>query len=129
MFEFCSDPKTLEGLQWWSCYLTTGKHFNFYWSFLTVMSLLIVTVPFILLFGFAGATARRSRIAPLRWFGFAYTSMVRGIPDIIFFLFVPIALDQMFEFIRHHVNCPEWTEAVWQGNEKDAGLRQFRWLN
>ncbi len=82
-----------------------------------MLLLLGITVPFILLFGFAGAIARRSRILPVRWFGLAYTSMVRGVPDIIFFLFVPIALDQAFEYIRHHAKCPDWTEPIRQGND------------
>lgn len=90
---------------------------NFYTSFLVVFALLAICVPFILLFGFTGALARRSRVAPFRWFGLAYTSMVRGIPDIIFFLFVPIALDQGIEYLRHHVKCPEWTESIRQGND------------
>jgi polar amino acid transport system permease protein len=117
MFEYCADPKVIEGFSWWSCYLTTGKHMNFYTSFLVVFALLAICVPIILLFGFTGALARRSRIAPFRWFGLAYTSMVRGIPDIIFFLFVPIALDQGIEYLRHHAKCSEWTEPIRQGND------------
>ena len=30
MFEFCADPKSLEGARWMVCYLTTGKHLLFY---------------------------------------------------------------------------------------------------
>ena len=60
--------------------------------------------------------ASRSRIAPLRWFGGIYTSMVRGVPDIIFFLFVPIALDQGFEWVRHQVLCDS-DAPVRQGND------------
>lgn len=117
MFEYCSDPKLLEGFSWWSCYLTTGKHISFYLSFLTVFALLIVVVPIILLFGFSGALARRSNIAPVRWFGLAYTSMVRGVPDIIFFLFVPIAMDQGIEYLRHQYKCSDWAEPIRQGND------------
>lgn len=117
MFEYCTDPKTLDGLVWWSCYLTTGKHLNFYYSFFTVLLLLVMTVPVILAFGLGGALARTSRFLPLRWFGLAYTSMVRGVPDIIFFLFVPIALDQVFEYFRHQVKCPDWDEPIRQGND------------
>ena len=95
MFEYCADPSAIEGFQWWSCYLTTVKHFAFYKSFVTVLVLLFVTVPFILLFGFAGALARQSRFMPVRLFGLAYTSIVRGVPDIVFFLFALIALDQI----------------------------------
>lgn len=117
MFPFCAEPKSLEGLEWLTCYITTGKHLAFYSSFGTVMLLLAVTAPVALLFGFSGATAARSTIAPLRWFGKGYTAIVRGIPDIAFFMFFVIALDQAFEFVRHKVLCPEWTDAIRQGND------------
>ncbi len=116
MFAQCADPKALEGLAWLMCYLTSGKHLLFYLSFGTVLLLLAITAPIALLFGFGGAMAARSRIAPLRWFGKIYTSMVRGVPDIIFFLFVPIALDQAFEWLRSRVYCDP-SVPVRQGNE------------
>ena len=100
-----------------ACYLTTGKHFGFYWSFVTVLVLLAVTAPAALLFGFGGATAARSQFLPLRWFGTIYISIVRGVPDIAFFLFFVIALDQGFEFLRHQYLCPDWTDRIWQGND------------
>jgi len=117
MFSFCADPETLSGLTWVSCYLTTGKHMGFYASFGTVMLLLLVTAPTALLFGFGGAMAARSVVAPIRWFGKSYTSIVRGVPDIAFFLFFVIALDQGIEWMRHKVKCPDWPEAVRQGND------------
>ncbi|MCV2446329.1 ABC transporter permease [Paracoccus sp. DMF] len=116
MFASCADPKTLEGLAWLMCYLSSGKHVLFYLSFGTVILLLLITAPVALLFGFGGALAARSRIAPLRWFGKVYTSMVRGVPDIIFFLFVPIALDQGFEWLRAKVFCDP-SIPIRQGNE------------
>ncbi|RAP39543.1 ABC transporter permease [Rhodovulum viride] len=117
MFASCADPSTLEGLNWLACYLTSGKHMAFYQSFLVVLALLAITAPAALLFGFGGAMAARSRIWPLRIFGRAYTAMVRGIPDIVFFLFVPVAMDQGFEWLRHKVKCPDWTEPVRQGSD------------
>lgn len=117
MFASCADPSTLEGLSWLLCYLTSGKHILFYISIGTVLLLLAITAPVALAFGFGGAMAARSHFAPLRWFGKAYTSMVRGVPDIIFFLFVPIALDQLFEFIRHKAKCPDWDQPIWQGSD------------
>lgn len=116
MFAYCTDPSLLQGLAWLSCYLTSGTHLLFYASFGTVLLLLAITAPIALLFGFGGAMASRSRIAPLRWFGGIYTSMVRGVPDIIFFLFVPIALDQGFEWVRHQVLCDS-DAPVRQGND------------
>ncbi len=117
MFEYCANPDALVGFDYWSCYLTTGKHLAFYRSFGIVIALLVITTPFILLLGFGGALARRSKFAPLRWLGVAYTSMVRGVPDIVFFLFALIALDQGIEYMRHIVLCPDWDQPVRQGND------------
>ncbi|QIE56252.1 ABC transporter permease subunit [Pikeienuella piscinae] len=113
--EFCADPSVLGDVEWWLCYLTTPKQISFYESFGTVLLLLVLAAPLILLLGIAGALARSSRAAPLRWIGNIYTSMVRGVPDIVFFLFVPIALDQTFEYIRHRALCPDVTAPVRQG--------------
>jgi len=99
------------------CYLTNGKHFGFYLSFGTVMLLLFTTVPVVLVLGFAGAVARRSQLFPVRWLGLIYTSMVRGVPDIIFFLFALIAVDQGIEYLRHQYFCPDWPDAIRQGND------------
>ena len=89
----------------------------FYGSFLTVMVLLAVTAPLAMLFGFAGALGSRSSFLPVRFFSKGYIAMVRGIPDIVFFLFMPIALDQIFETIRHKIYCADVTEPIRQGND------------
>lgn len=117
MFSYCTDPSTLSGFSWMSCYLTTPKHAGFYWSFLTVLTLLAITAPTALAFGFGGASAARSQIAPLRWFGKSYIAIVRGVPDIAFFLFFVIALDQAFEWVRHQWKCPDWPDPIRQGND------------
>ncbi len=90
---------------------------NLYYAVGVVLLLLAVTAPAALLFGYGGAMAARSRIAPLRWFGKGYTAIVRGVPDIAFFLFFVIALDQGFEYLRHQVLCPDWEEPIRQGND------------
>jgi polar amino acid transport system permease protein len=104
-------------MSWLACYLTTGKHMLLWYSFGTVLLLLAITAPVALAFGFGGAMAARSRIAPLRWLGLSYTAIVRGVPDIAFFLFFVIALDQAFEWIRLKIKCPNWDQPVWQGND------------
>lgn len=116
MFAACADPKAIEGLSWLFCYLTSAKHVDFYWSFATVLALLAVTAPAALAMGFMGATAARSHILPVSLFGKIYIWMVRGIPDIIFFLFFVIALDQGIEYLKSLAVCPghEWP---WQGLE------------
>ncbi|MBB3993568.1 polar amino acid transport system permease protein [Sulfitobacter undariae] len=117
IYSYCADPSQIEGLKWLSCYLTTGKHINLYWSVLTVLALLAITAPAALAFGFGGATAARSRIAPLRWIGKTYIAIVRGVPDIAFFLFFVIALDQGIEYLRHQALCPDWDQPIRQGND------------
>ncbi len=117
MFSFCTDPQSLEGAAWLACYLTTGKHLDFYGAFGTVLLLLAVTAPVALMFGFLAAMAARARLAPLRWLGKGYMAVVRGVPDIAFFLFFVIALDQAIEWIRHKILCPDWSKPVYQGND------------
>ena len=100
-----------------ACYLSTPKHMAFYWSFGTVLVLLAITAPLALVFGFGGATAARAQLAPVRWFGKAYIAVARGVPDIAFFLFFVIALDQGFEYLRHQMFCPDWDQPIRQGND------------
>ena len=117
MFAACADPKSIEGLTWLGCYLTTGKHLDFYMSFLTVLALLAITAPVAMALGFGGAMAARSQIAPLRWLGKAYSAMVRGVPDIVYFMFFVIALDQGIEYLNHLRVCPDLSKPVFQGLE------------
>ena len=117
MFQFCTDPTTLGDAAWLACYLTTGKHMAFYWSFGTVLLLLAITAPVSLAFGFGGAVAARSSIPPVSWLGKGYIAIVRGVPDIAFFLFFVIALDQAFEWLRHKVKCHDWDQPIRQGND------------
>lgn len=116
MFDFCADPRSIEGFTWLSCYLTTPKHFSFYASFAMVIAFVVAVVPLIMALGVGGALARRSSFWPVSALGWGYTSMVRGIPDIVFFLFVPIAMDQGLEWVRHQALC-EASGPVWIGND------------
>ncbi|OYW59632.1 MAG: ABC transporter permease [Rhodobacterales bacterium 12-65-15] len=116
MFAACADPKAIEGLTWTLCYLTSGKHIDFYWSFVTVLTLLALTAPLALAMGFLGASAARSRVFPLRLLGKSYAALVRGVPDIVFFLFFVIALDQGIEYLKSLAVC-EGGEWPWQGLE------------
>lgn len=117
MFAQCADPSILPDLPWMLCYLTSGKHVLFYYSFLTVLALLAITAPAALGMGFLGAMAARSQNVALRIIGKTYTAMVRGIPDIIFFMFFVIAIDQSLEWGLHQVRCPDWTDPIRTGLE------------
>ncbi len=117
IFSFCADPSSIDGFEWLACYLTTAKHLSIYWSVGTVLLLLAITAPVALLFGFGGASAARSRVWPVSIIGRSYIAVVRGVPDIAFFLFFVIALDQFFEYLRHQVKCPDWDMPIRQGND------------
>ena len=117
MFSFCTDPATLPDGQWMVCYLTTASHWALYRSVLVVMLLLALAAPLALGLGFLGALAVRSGNRLLKAIGTLYVSIVRGVPDIIFFLFVPLAIDQGVEFARHRILCPDWDQPVRQGND------------
>ena len=105
MFEICVDPEKLSGLSWLSCYITTPKHLNLFYSVGTVLLLLLLTAPTALLFGFIGAVMARSKILVIKVIGNSYISIVRGVPDIAFFLFFVIALDQLFEWVLKNLLC------------------------
>jgi polar amino acid transport system permease protein len=90
---------------------------SFYLAFLKVLGLLAVTAPVALGFGFLGAMAARARFAPVSWIGKAYIAIVRGVPDIAFFLFFVIALDQALEYARHRLLCPDWDQPIRQGSD------------
>jgi polar amino acid transport system permease protein len=104
-------------VEWALCYLTSGKHLGFYWSFVVVLTLLAITAPLALLMGFGGAISARSHVWPLRAFGKIYIAMVRGVPDIVYFLFFVIALDQAIEYVKFLYACPAGSPWPWQGME------------
>lgn len=113
----CADPSILEGLNWLACYLTTGKHLAFYTSFFTVIAFLIAVAFLALAIGTLAALAKRSRFFPLSWLATGYASVVRGVPELVFFLFFPIAIDQAIEWTRHKIICPHVTEPIRRGAE------------
>jgi len=117
MFSVCTDPSLLSGFDWFACYLTTPKHLTFFGSFFLVLLLIAVVAPVALGLGFAAAVASRSASPFLSLPGRGYVALARGVPDIVFFLFVPIALDQAFEYLRYLMICPDQPGGVWQGND------------
>ena len=93
------------GLDFWAAYLTNGKHLAFYASFGFTIAAAGFGALFALLFGLLGATLRRARPAPLRLLGAGYAGIIRGIPDVLFFLFFPLAFEQIVEWIRAGSVC------------------------
>lgn len=97
-----------EDVAFWLSYLTNGKHLAWYASFRFTILAAILGAGIGLVCGLAGAGMLRSRFAPFRLIGLAYTNIVRGVPDVLFFLFFPLAFEQGVEWLTAmHVCTPE----------------------
>lgn len=94
-----------EGTAFWLGYFTNGKHLTWYASVQYTLIAAALGALCALGFGLLGATAKNSRFALLRLVGAAYTNMVRGIPDVLFFLFFPLAFEQLVELIIAQTAC------------------------
>src|SRR5690606_37375078 len=105
----------MDDLAFWVSYLTNGRHLNWYISFQYTLYAALLGGLFALLFGLGGAALRNSPNGVLRLIGAGYTNMVRGIPDVLFFLFFPLAFEQLVEMFLATSACPpgEVTPGVW----------------
>ncbi|HEV7276687.1 MAG TPA: ABC transporter permease subunit [Devosiaceae bacterium] len=100
-----------DDLLFWLGYFTNGKHLAWYASVQYTLLAAVLGAAFALLFGLGGATLKNSRWLPLRLIGSGYTNMVRGVPDVLFFLFFPLAFEQLVELIRAQAVCTPETLA------------------
>ena len=89
----------------WLGYLTNGKHLAWYASVQFTLFAAVAGALVALVMGLLGATLRNSRFLPLRLLGMAYTNMVRGIPDVLFFIFFPLAFEQGVEWVLSRTMC------------------------
>lgn len=105
----------MDDLGFWFSYLTNGRHLNWYASFQYTVIAALLGGAFAMLFGLGGAALRNSTVGPLRLIGATYTNMVRGIPDVLFFLFFPLAFEQLTELFIAQSVCPpgETAAGVW----------------
>jgi polar amino acid transport system permease protein len=119
-------PLVGEDIAFWLAYLTNGKHLQWYASFRFTIFAALFGALLALGFGLVGAVLKASRFALLRGIGNTYTAMVRGIPDVLFFLFVPLGFEQMVEWVWAMQVCtPESTaasQALW------PPCREANWL-
>lgn len=97
----------------WVGYFTNGKHLTWYASIQYTITAALLGGACALGFGLLGAAARNSPHAPLRLVGTGYVNMVRGVPDVLFFLFFPLAFEQLVELIAAQSACtPETLNAA-----------------
>ncbi len=95
-----------ETFEFWVSYLTNGRHLNWYGSFQYTVIAALLGGAFALVFGIGGAAMRNSSLPPLKLLGTIYINMVRGVPDVLFFIFFPLAFEQLVELIIAQSVCP-----------------------
>lgn len=97
-------------LGFWLAYFTNGKHLQWFASVQFTLFAAVVGAAIALLIGLVAAAVRNAPFAPARLLAAAYINSVRGIPDVLFFLFFPLAFEQGLEWIIATQVCsPEET--------------------
>jgi polar amino acid transport system permease protein len=88
-----------DDIAFWLEYLTNGKHLAWYASLQYTVFAGLAGGALALVFGLVGAAMMQSRFVVLRLVGNVYSSIVRGVPDVLFFLFFPLAFEQTVEWV------------------------------
>jgi polar amino acid transport system permease protein len=87
----------------WISYLTNGKHLSWYASVQFTIVAALAGGAVALVLGLLAAATRNGGPWPFRLVATGYINIVRGVPDVLFFLFFPLAFEQGVEWIwaRH----------------------------
>lgn len=96
----------------WFTYLTDGRHLAWYASVQFTIAAALIGGAVALLLGTLAAGARNHGPLPLRWLASGYINIVRGVPDVLFFLFFPIAFEQGIEWLVSFDTCTAQTLAT-----------------
>lgn len=92
-------------LTFWIGYLTNGRHLIWYASVQYTIEAMVFGAAVALLLGLIAAAIRNSAPPPFNWLAAFYTNIVRGVPDVLFFLFFPIAFEQGLEWVLSKQVC------------------------
>ncbi|MEP7239598.1 MAG: ABC transporter permease subunit [Devosia sp.] len=96
----------------WLGYITNGKHLNWYASVQYTLAAMLLGGAVALVVGVLAAAARNNGPRPLRWLAAGYINIVRGVPDVLFFLFFPLAFEQGLEWLYSLQVCTADTLAL-----------------
>ena len=99
----------------WLGYLGNGKHLAWYASVQFTLIAAVLGAALAIVFGLAGAACKNARLLPVRLIGSVYTNMVRGVPDVLFFLFFPLAFEQAVEWLLGQNRCGPQDIAAYAG--------------
>lgn len=96
----------------WIGYLTNGKHLGWYASVQYTLAAMVFGALVALVLGLIAAAIRNGGPLPLQWLAAGYINVVRGVPDVLFFLFFPIAFEQGLEWLLSFQVCTPETLAL-----------------
>ncbi len=86
-------------------YITNGKHLAWYASVRFTLIAAVGGATVAVLLGLVGAALKQSRFWPFKLIGDFYTTIVRGVPDVLFILFFPLAFEQAVEYFMARAQC------------------------
>lgn len=88
-------------------YITNGKHLAWYASVRFTLLAAFFSALCTVFFGVIGAALKQSSWRILKAIGDLYTTIIRGVPDILFILFFPLAFEQAVEYFLARAKCPQ----------------------
>ncbi len=88
-----------DDVAFWIGYLTNGKHLAWYASVQFTIAAALGGGVIALLLGLGAAAMRNSAPWPFRMLAAGYINIVRGVPDVLFFVFFPLAFEQAVEWL------------------------------
>jgi len=88
-----------DDVAFWIGYFTNGKHLAWYASVQFTLFAGLFGACVALALGLLAAAARNGGPWPVRFVAAGYINIVRGVPDVLFFLFFPLAFEQAVEWL------------------------------
>ncbi|RYE07853.1 MAG: ABC transporter permease subunit [Hyphomicrobiales bacterium] len=115
-----------DDVAFWIGYLTNGKHLAWYASLQFTLFAAVFGGLIALLLGLGAAALRNSGPLPLRLLATGYINIVRGVPDVLFFIFFPLAFEQGIEWLVSTQVCTRETLALNAGQWPPCDAANWR---
>jgi polar amino acid transport system permease protein len=115
-----------DDVAFWIGYFTNGKHLLWYASVQFTITAALFGGAIALTLGLTAAAIRNSAPGPLRLLAAGYINIVRGVPDVLFFLFFPLAFEQLVEWIWSAQVCTPETLALNTGQWPPCDAANWR---
>lgn len=94
-----------ENALFWLAYLTNGKHLAWYASVQQTLAAALIGALVAMVLGLLTALMLRGGPWPARVLAHGYVGLIRGVPDVLFFLFFPLAFEQGVEWVASFSAC------------------------